>query len=173
MNRPSQRQVTQAIADATRAALLDLFSSTAEQFYYISLSSTEEAAVPILSAWSHEALKKEKSQESIKWSSSDSPYSMYGWDTHFDAVHEIFSRLPELDGSVSEQDWKEEYEFCFSCMEDALAILDREGLFGTGIEREQCVVIAEVVPPDSSNTDRALRLNPAAALVEWLREAAE
>jgi hypothetical protein len=58
-------------------------------------------------------------------------------------------------------------------MEAALSEADAAGTFGSGIEREQIVINVEVMPPDHSNTERAIRLNPPAALTEWLVEAAE
>jgi hypothetical protein len=35
------------------------------------------------------------------------------------------------------------------------------------------MINVEVMPPDSSNTVRAIRLNPPEAVKEWLKEAAE
>jgi len=35
------------------------------------------------------------------------------------------------------------------------------------------VVNVEVMPPDATNVERAIRLNPPAALADWLSEAAE
>ncbi len=51
--------------------------------------------------------------------------------------------------------------------------LDEKGLFGTGDERLNVVVNAEIMPPEYSNTERALRLNPMESLKEWLIEATE
>jgi HD-like signal output (HDOD) protein len=58
-------------------------------------------------------------------------------------------------------------------MESAVGRLDSEGTFGTGLERLGIVVLVEVMPPDHTNTERALRLNPREALTEWLNDAAE
>ncbi|MFI2410671.1 DUF4303 domain-containing protein [Streptomyces sp. NPDC018947] len=57
-------------------------------------------------------------------------------------------------------------------METAVARLDAEGLFGTGADRHRVVVAVEVVPPDTGNDERVLRLNPPEALADWLEEAA-
>jgi hypothetical protein len=51
--------------------------------------------------------------------------------------------------------------------------LNAKGLFGKGKERLGIVINAEVMPPDYTNTQRALRLNPRDALTAWLREMAE
>ncbi|MGC9497430.1 DUF4303 domain-containing protein [Streptomyces sp. WG7] len=53
-----------------------------------------------------------------------------------------------------------------------MARLDAEGLFVTGRERHSVVVNVEVVPPDTGDDERALRLNPPEALGDWLEEAA-
>ncbi len=58
-------------------------------------------------------------------------------------------------------------------MECALHELDLDGVFGTEKVRDSIVINAEIVPPDAANTSRARRLNPPAALKDWLIEAAE
>ena len=51
--------------------------------------------------------------------------------------------------------------------------LDEKGIFGYGKQRLGIVINAKFMPPDYTNTERALRLNPHDALVEWLEEIAE
>ena len=51
--------------------------------------------------------------------------------------------------------------------------LDMNGMFGKEQERLGIVINAEFMPPDFTNTERALRLNPREALNEWLNEIAE
>ena len=46
-------------------------------------------------------------------------------------------------------------------------------MFGQGEQRLNIVINAEFMPPDYTNTERALRLNPQETLKEWLEEAAE
>ena len=62
-----------------------------------------------------------------------------------------------------------------SCMEDVMLVLDNDGLFGVGKRRNEIFVNAEVIPPDYSNTERAIRLNRSASTVlkEWLEGAGE
>ena len=67
----------------------------------------------------------------------------------------------------------ERAELRLGAMEEALARLDRMGIFGTGEARNRIVVNAEVMPPDYSNTVRAQRLNPPAAIRDWLIHVAE
>lgn len=43
--------------------------------------------------------------------------------------------------------------------------LDSSGLFGHGEKRLAMIINAEFMPPDYTNTQRALRLNPPEALV--------
>ena len=54
-----------------------------------------------------------------------------------------------------------------------MARLDSEGIFSIGDRRLELYVLVEVAPPDQTNTERALRLDPPEALREWLVEAAE
>ena len=172
MNEPTETELVQAIADATRAAAEELFALHPGRYYYFALISTGEALPPFVSAWSEEALAETDDADMIRWSCADSPFCAYGWEEHFGQVQRLFSERPALDFSDQEA-WKAEYELRFRAMERALQQLDGEGLFGEGQARLGIVVNAEVMPPDFTNTERARRLNPAGALSRWLEEAAE
>lgn len=58
-------------------------------------------------------------------------------------------------------------------MEEVMHNLDIGGMFGRGEKRLGIVINAEFMPPDFTNTERALRLNPKEALNQWLEEIAE
>lgn len=53
--------------------------------------------------------------------------------------------------------------------------LDEEGVFSKNQERNNMVVLAEIMPPEESNTKRAYRLNSIKneMFQKWLKEAAE
>ena len=53
--------------------------------------------------------------------------------------------------------------------------LDQEGIFQLNQERDEVVVLVEVMPPDYTNTERAYRMNYANSKIfsEWLEEVAE
>jgi hypothetical protein len=174
---PTEDQIADAIEDATRRAIADLFQKHPEHFYYCALVTTGEAHAPVLVAWSKEALagvadKQGVAKAVLKWSSADSPYYGHG-ESFFADVRGLFNLRPEMSPHMTDDQWKSEYALRLRAMECAMARLDSEGTFGTGRMRCQTVINVEVMPPDSSNTDRALRLNPKEALQEWLAEAAE
>ncbi len=173
----SEAGLSLAIEAATLAAVERLFSEHPEHhFYYLSLITTGEASAPILSAWSKEALDSavvashdpEKARKNLKWSYADSPYMAFA-NEYFDEIRRVFALRPAMD----EENWNAEYEIRLRAMETAIKRLDERGLFGAGAERLGIVVNVEVMSPDFTNTLRALRLNPVAALMEWLEEAAE
>ncbi|MDO5642926.1 MAG: DUF4303 domain-containing protein, partial [Paracoccus sp. (in: a-proteobacteria)] len=151
-----------------------------ENYYYVTLTTTEDALEPAFSAWSHEALDREaakssnpeKTRPNIKWSYADSPYFMFA-EENFAPVTAAFATMPnmyEIEGAVYEA----EHAMRMAAMVDAMAMLNAEGAFGTGPKRAEIYVNVEVVPPDASNTTRALALNPPGpALDMWLEEAAE
>jgi hypothetical protein len=177
---PSRSELIDAIAAATSAAVTELFRAHAnDHFYYCSLITTGEALPPNLVAWSIEALDAVASQQpdagkarrNLKWSYADSPFYCFG-EAHFDEVWRLFRALGRLDFN-DERAWQAGYDFRMSVMEEALARLDRAGLFGTGARRASIVINVEVMPPDRTNVERALRLNPPEALTDWLKEAAE
>ena len=171
----------QIIANAARKAFARLFQETAEDFYYCTLVSTGEGLAPYPSAWSWQALDRaaggatnpEARKALLKWSYSDSPYWLFGQE-YFDDVVKAFSDMGDLHEWKNADAYREELERRLSATEAAMALLDAEGLFGTGEKRAGTVILAEVMPPDCGNTERALRLNrPGSALDAWLAEAAE
>ena len=64
-------------------------------------------------------------------------------------------------------------QYRVAAMEEAMRTLDVEHVFGVGAQRDAIVINVEFTPPDWTNTQRAKRLNPSAALVDWLAEKAE
>ena len=169
-------ELTDALRDATRAAVTALFQEHQEEhFYYCSLITTGEGLAPNLTAWSTEALDSASNgdpvaRSELKWSYADSPYYCYG-EQHFSRVRDIFEKLDEL--GAKDHSTPSNYELKMSAMVSAMRQLDKEGLFGTGRRRNDIVVNVECMPPDQSNTVRAKQLNPPTALSEWLSEAAE
>ncbi len=177
---PSESDLTDAIEDAARKAIRSLFQKHPEEFYYCSLITDGMANAPILSASSVESLQRtallgedpEAALPGLKWSYADSPYFAYG-EEHFGHVRKLFLNRPAFRPEMSEDEWNHEFETRLRAMETAMSRLDGEGLFGEGDGRSRIVINVEVMPPDHTNTERALRLNPKRALVEWLVEIAE
>jgi hypothetical protein len=177
---PTEADLTDAIADATCQAVTALFREHPEEFYYLSLITTGEAHPPVLTAWSREALEAavagaaepDDARCELKWSYGESPYFCFG-DAYFQEVRRLFRRRPQMEARMTTGVWQAEHELRLRAMERALARLDEKGLFGTDAARLRIVINAEVIPPDFTNTERALRLNSAAALTEWLAECAE
>lgn len=171
--------LSKSIADAARAAFSELIGTHPEKFYYFTLTTTGEAFSPYPSAWSEEALeracatdpKPDEARPLLKWSCADSPYCGFGHE-YFAAVDTWFDQRGQL-YDLSDEDADNEYEFRLEAMEEAMRRSDQEGLFGQGRTRAECIVLVEVMPPDHTNTDRAIRLNSGAALKAWLEEASE
>lgn len=168
------------IADAARTAIEELFrENEGDSFYYCSLITTGEGHTPCLTAWSKEKLNEAVEAEGggedlvaeLKWSYADSPFCYFG-ESHFEKIKQIFIGRSASKDCDSTSD-ASELEFRLKAMELAMAKLDEEGIFGSGNVRLQIVVNAEVMPPDHSNVERAVRLNPEQALTDWMKEAAE
>lgn len=156
------KRIVNVLKHAAKKSFESLFKEHEEQFYYCTFIQAEDGT-PFIFACSYEGLDRTLEQNGIdkndenersefKWSYADSPYCAYGYDD------EAYDR---------------EFEIRLNSMEEAMRQLDEEGLFGVGEERKKVVVIAEVMPPDYTYTERALRLNPREALTEWLEECAE
>lgn len=171
-------RLVEIIQEATESALDKLFREYDERFYYCSLITTGEGLCPIISAWSIEALERvanesddvEQAKYFLKWSYGESPYFAYG-EEFFDDVNRVF--LERMRRLTTEEEWDEEIQLRINSMERVMYNLDMQGMFGKGEERKKIVINAEFMPPDYTNTERALRLNPKEALNEWLEEIAE
>ena len=180
MEYPKKEELINAITDAARKAFLSLFENRPGNYYYCSLITTGEAHAPLVSAWSIEALdakvlefqNPQEARKRLKWSYADSPYYGYG-ESYFETVKYLFAKRPQISAKLSDDEWKAEYQIRIDAMEAAMTLLDSEGLFGEGNERCHTAVLVEVMPPDYTNTQRAFRLNPSAAIKQWLEEAAE
>lgn len=164
------------IAESAKNAFEKLFQNN-EHYYYCVLLTTEEGLTPFVSAWSWEALKNLSEGHSVeyaqirKWSYADSPYYNFGGE-YFQPVKMLFEQRPTIDHLDAEA-WQEELDFRLSVMEIAMNKLDRSGLFAVNQPRESIYINVELMPPDSSNTQRALRLNKRENILDWIREAAE
>ena len=171
-------ELVNLIQTATKNVLDKLFEEHHEKFYYCSLITTGEALCPVISAWSYEALESVANEEDdveeakyyLKWSYAETPYFAYGQE-YFEDVNRVF--IERMNRINSEDDMEREVQIRINSMEKAMQNLDADGMFGKGEERLGIVINAEFMPPDYTNTERAIRLNPAAALVEWLEEIAE
>jgi len=163
------------IARATEKSFLNLFQNK-EIYYYCALVTTGEAVAPVISAWSWEALEnvaKKYSKEdadSIKWSYADSPYWNFGCE-NFETVRKLFNeRLLDYTDEIK---WFKEIDFRIEAMVLALEKLDKKEIFSLNQPRSKVYVNVEVMPPDETNTIRALRLNKRENILDWLNEAAE
>lgn len=170
--------LVQIIQDATEKALSKLFREHKENFYYCSLITTGEGLCPVISAWSNEALERvanegddaEEAKFYLKWSYAETPYFAYG-EEYFEDVNKVF--LERMRILTTAKDKEKEIQLRINSMEKVMHNLDMNGMFGTGEKRLGIVINAEFMPPDYTNTERALRLNSREALNEWLEEIAE
>lgn len=163
--------LSRTIADATRAALTDLRHRHPEQFYAFALLTTGEGLAPYLAACSVEGDARAGLD---RWYLPDSPYAVWGYEEHFGEVVAAFEARGSLSEADDEAAAEAEHTTRFVSVEEALRLLDIEGLFGTGPQREQVLLIAGILPPGACDTGAVRRLNPPGSLrQEWLREVSE
>lgn len=178
MNLETDEILVELIQDATQKALSKLFQEHQEKFYYCSLITTGEGSCPVVSAWSEEALERVAGEEDdveeakyyLKWSYAETPYFAYGEEFFADVSKVFLERMRKL---TTENEKDNEIQLRINSMEKVMHNLDMERMFGEGEQRLGIVINAEFMPPDFTNTERALRLNPKEALNEWLEEIAE
>lgn len=177
VNMMKKEEVTEKLEKIVEKSLSELFEKNTEEFYYCSLITDGEGHCPIISAWSYEALERvtgsiesEELKEEYKWSYADSPYLDYGSEYFEDLKNDWEEHLKlELD----DDEFDEEVEIRINIMEEVMKRLDEKGMFGKGKKRLKIIINAEFMPPEYSNTERAIRLNPREAIEEWLEEVAE
>lgn len=173
-----KEELTEALVKAAGAAFRSLQETTKEHFYYYVLAF-DEGLHPYISAWSDEALEKSVVEQQItedekrwwKWDCSDSPYAVYGYDDFFGEVSELLDKRESL--LSDEELYGIEWNMRVDVLEEAMKRLDGSGLFGTKEERKNVVINVELAPPDGSEYNRALRLNPPSAFLSAYLETCE
>ncbi|TWT49533.1 hypothetical protein Pla22_47300 [Rubripirellula amarantea] len=164
---PTVEQLTDAVVDAAATAFRELFA-TGETFYYCVLITTGDALPPYIAAWSHESLANAGDPELDRWHYASSPYLDFG-SQHFAPVRDLWFARPAIDTG----DCRTEYDLRMTALESAMLRLDAADVFGSADARQRLMINVEVVPPDHTNTERAIRLNPPESITQWLAEAAE
>ena len=69
-----------------------------------------------------------------------------------------------------EDEIEREFGLRVSAMIQAMQKLDQEGIFSINQLREQVYINVECIPNDNSDVDRALLLNEAKNIQEWLKD---
>jgi Domain of unknown function (DUF4303) len=173
-------ELAQAAEEAVGRSMANLFAEFPDEYYYVALVVFGEADMTYISAWSNDSLAVKIADSGLpvedallafKWSYGDSPFYAYG-EEFFDEVRRILRFRAGID-ELDDAEWQAEFDLRLASFEEAMRRLDRRGLFGVGSERSRVMINVEVMPPDPSNTERAIRLNPFEAIEEWLEEAAE
>lgn len=172
------KELVEAFAKAVGSAFFSLEKTHKEQFYYYAVIF-DEGLHPYISAWSYEALEKSIIDNKItdeeknwwKWDYSDSPYAVYGYDKFFDDVNELLDKRANRlsDDELYDIEWNIRVD----SLEEAMKRLDQSGMFGIEEDRKNVVINVEIAPPDGSEYNRALRLNPASPLLSEYLESCE
>ncbi|WP_047261176.1 DUF4303 domain-containing protein [Corynebacterium mustelae] len=155
-------ELTAAIAEATWYAVTTLHEAHGSDFYQYSLCTTGEALRPYLSAtkpgmdW---------------WDLFDGPFALWG-EEYMSKLHDVFDA--RWNPHRLDADYDAYCDARYRSMEETLKQLDSEGLFGTGEKRKKTLIGVLVVPPDATNTEQMIRLNPPGELLDrWLDECDE
>jgi len=104
-----------------------------------------------------------------KWNFADSPYYPFG-EEYFKPVQTLLDTYPSILNMEDEDEIEREFELRVSAMVQAMQKLDQEGIFSINQPREQVYINVECIPNDNSDVDRALLLNEAKNIQEWLKD---
>ncbi|MET7640747.1 DUF4303 domain-containing protein [Streptomyces sp. NPDC005438] len=164
-------ELSRVIATATRAAVTALRRQHPDRFYLFALLTTGEALSPHLAACS---LEGDRRLGLEAWNPADSPYAVWGYREHYGEVARAFDQRGQPHRIEDEATAEAEYDLRLASMEEALRLLDADGLFGRGPDRAGVLLQAGTMPPDHTDAGFVRRLNPAGPLRErWLTECAE
>lgn len=61
--------------------------------------------------------------------------------------------------TLDSEEFNAEYNLRLEAMEAAMKRLDQEGIFAINQERDDVIILVEVMPPDYANTERAYKMN--------------
>ncbi|MFG2087540.1 MULTISPECIES: DUF4303 domain-containing protein [unclassified Spirillospora] len=177
------------VADAARAAFTEAREKHPDDsFYCFALFTDAFAAYVLPTCMSEGGLAQvarhyaeesgrplDEEAASLRWAPVDSPHHMLG-EEHFDGVLELLQsrgdpwQLVDKD-ERDDEEFDDEVNLRFEACFRALALLDDEGLFGSGTVREQVVVnVLQGDQSDRSILGNARRLNPPAAAERLARD---
>lgn len=171
------------LADAARAAFTrarELHPD--ESFYCYALYTDAFAAYILPTCCSEEGLREVASRyveefggtvaeqaEQLRWNPPDWPYHMLGEEHFADVLGLLQSRGDpwQRDDDGLDEEIDARFEACFR----ALTLLDDEGFFGQGADRDRVIVtVLQGDQSDRSRLENARRLNPPAAIARLERE---
>ena len=163
-HRPAPRmELAAVLAQAVRHALQELPGQTFEHLCCLALATSGEALRPYLCLSLH-------GEE--QWDLAGSRYAVFA-DQYFQDIENAWDAQGSL-WDMPPVQAEAEYLDRLATMEEALRILDAEGVFGTGAQRAGRLLLVASMPPDETDTGYARRLNPPGPLLgQWLDEAAE
>jgi hypothetical protein len=140
--------LTKSCGIVARRAFLSLFENK-KTYYYGVLLTTGEAHAPYISAWSKEALERvrekrthDESIKRLKYSPSDSPYCLFGYNEFFTSVVEMFESRSVDSGCDDDDEWDKEVNIRYHAMNAAMKRLDDEGLFSQSQPRENILFMS-------------------------------
>jgi hypothetical protein len=171
---PTFDEIKNAIKKATKAAVGDLFEID-EDFYYLVLATSGDARLtPYLCACSTEGLaqtvskhiekygNEEGLEESLRWSSADSPYALFRFDEYFKDLENLyFLRQSNVD---DDDDWI----FYSKAMILALKELDIEDVFERKTKRKNLLI--NIAPDHLNLKSTAFILNDTESLQKAIED---
>ena len=171
-----QQKLSALIRDAARQAFGGLRHAHPDETFYAFALYTDDGWMTIVpAANSEEGFRRATADEPdpvnhrySRWATAEWAYEAAG-DEHFDAANELLN-APSADGEVDEGDegdesrrHREQGNALIASMVEGLRLLDAEGFFGTGAEREKVTLFVSISDSDEAEeveTSSARQLNP-------------
>lgn len=110
---------------------------------------------------------------SLRWNPCDSPLHGEGvafFESVQPIMNDVRARLDEIDTDLGWDEFNTFTATIDNCLCEALEQLDREGVFGTGTERERVFVTIMMGDQDNTIVDFGRRLNPRSTFERFRRE---
>ncbi len=164
-----------SIRDAARAAFGELCRAHPnERFYAFALYTDDGWMTIVPAANSEEGLRRAVGDDTdpadhryYRWATAEWAYEAAG-DEHFDAANALL-KAPDSDEAQS-GGHQEKGDALLASMTEGLRLLDAEGFFGRGTERETVTLFVSISDSDEAEeveTSSAQQLNPPAVAAAY------
>ena len=171
-----QQKLSALIRDAARQAFGELRRAHPDETFYAFALYTDDGWMTVVpSANSEEGFQRATTDEPdpanhrySRWATAEWAYEAAG-DEHFDAANVLLnasSEDEETDDSDETEEvclYREQGDALIASMVEGLRLLDAEGFFGTGVERDQVTLFVSISDSDEAEeteTSSARQLNP-------------
>ena len=171
-----QQNLSTLIRNAARQAFGELRRAHPDETFYAFALYTDDGWMTIVPAANSEEGFRRVAEDDpdpaehhyARWATAEWAYEAVG-DEHFDAANDLLNASPTDDRTGEDEPARQERRYggqgeaLLACMVEGLRLLDAEGFFGTGEDRERVTLFVSISDSDEAEeveTSSARQINP-------------